>query len=1193
MGEPTRNDRPRSGSGAGKSDRPEPLAGTELDLSGRHAAAHLDVSGPVGAVRRPVRNAVDDTVPAPDSKPPEEARPPAMPAPRSERYRLGRELGRGGMGRVVEAFDTQLGRSVALKEVLPPKSGVATGTHRRFAREVQLTARLEHPSIVPLYDSGIGPEGRPYYVMRRVEGRPLDELISRARSLDERLTLIPNVLGAIDAVAHAHERGVIHRDIKPQNILVGKLGETVVIDWGLAKVIGEADSLRPDDDAPYEPSPADSLRTQIGSVFGTPGFMAPEQARGEELGTQGDVYALGAVLYQLLGGQPPHAGNSATEVIERTSKHEVKRLDQVAPGVPADLVTIVGKALALESAARYPDAGALADDVRRFLDGQLVAAHSYTKRQRLARFVRRHRAALSVLAVAAVAVAVMAWIGVARIVRERDDAAEARATALEQKAAAEDARDRLADRHDLLVVMQANALLETNPTEALAILKQLPQDSRRIPDARALAAAATVRGVGWALKGPAEFPTQLELDATARFLSHVTVDGMVRVWDLEKRRIVVQRRFGKEPRATWVAGGRLFVTSEAQPPELFDPVANATEKLALPPSRGIAVAATANGDRVVYRTPTGAVAYDVMARTAMPLPYTDAVDGVGIAPDGAWIVLNAMPKRAPPGGPGKGEPRRVIVYDARGVELTRHDGDFVGHIAVSRAKRFAVFEGTRVLECRLDGPAPVWTEVPLDLGPRMFVMWVAYRGEDLGIYVNGELRGWRSRDPDDPAAPKAPATPKPPVPRTWVMGRASLSGLITEVGDDTMMWPTVDGRLHFANELTEGNVVMPISITRAKFAGRAGTNRVVVVGDGVVAGFELDHVLVQRIRAPDGSTPSFVDDETLLVTRQTDSRWAWVDLRTGKATLVQYDPVGMLHGVYDVDDDGRVLLRESSPRGTRIMLMRRGQLKIEMLVDDRDAWARLIPGDAIVFGVGDGRVMARVGDERERELVKLDGVVADVAVAGHLRFAAKSNAGEIVRGDLASSKIERTRMTPARGVISVDGTGRVVVSENKRILAWDTRLEEIATFDRVVIGMAPVDGGLGVTLEGGEARVVDLRAGGAATHRVLPPGKHFPRFAANGKLIANIDAASRVQLVDLPSRARWSLPLLRDSNERVLGVSPSGRRILQATGFTIGVWRLPQIPQLPADFHAWLSEQTNAIVDKDGVLIWPWQQKTP
>src|SRR5690349_5242725 len=152
----------------------------------------------------------EDTIPASDLDDPE---PKAAPAA-DERYKLGDEIGRGGMGRVVEAYDTHLGRTVALKEVLQTASASLA---KRFNREVRITARLEHASIVPLYDSGVMADGRPYYVMRRVTGRPLDELIGRARGVDDRLALLPNLLSAMDAVGHAHQRGVIHRDLKPGN----------------------------------------------------------------------------------------------------------------------------------------------------------------------------------------------------------------------------------------------------------------------------------------------------------------------------------------------------------------------------------------------------------------------------------------------------------------------------------------------------------------------------------------------------------------------------------------------------------------------------------------------------------------------------------------------------------------------------------------------------------------------------------------------------------------------------------------------------------------------------------------------------------------------------------------------------------------------------------------------------------------
>ncbi|MEO7091774.1 MAG: serine/threonine-protein kinase, partial [Polyangiales bacterium] len=177
------------------------------------------------------------------------------PPPPEARYALGEEIARGGMGRVVDATDTVLGRVVAFKEALSEDPEA----RRRFAREIRITARLEHPSIVPVHDAGTTAEGSPFYVMRKVSGRPLEDLVVEADSLAKRLALVPHVLAAAQAIAHAHERGVLHRDLKPSNILVGSLGETVVIDWGLAKVIDEPDE--PDEPAVVPMiSAGDSLR---------------------------------------------------------------------------------------------------------------------------------------------------------------------------------------------------------------------------------------------------------------------------------------------------------------------------------------------------------------------------------------------------------------------------------------------------------------------------------------------------------------------------------------------------------------------------------------------------------------------------------------------------------------------------------------------------------------------------------------------------------------------------------------------------------------------------------------------------------------------------------------------------------------------------------------------------------------------
>ncbi|MBA2538908.1 MAG: serine/threonine protein kinase, partial [Deltaproteobacteria bacterium] len=296
--------------------------------------------------REPPRLDHADTLPA------VEVRPSSGILDASRRYTLGAEIARGGMGRVVEATDTLLGRQVALKAALADEPDAV----RRFARETQVTARLEHPSIIPVYDAGRTTDGLPYYVMRKVAGRPLEALIHERRTIDERLGLLPNVLAAVEAVAHAHGRGVLHRDLKPGNILVGELGETVVIDWGLAKVIDDVD------DAPVAEDPNAGLdaelKTRAGQVVGTPGFMAPEQLHGEPATRACDVYALGSLLYCMLAGEPPHAARSSDEMIALALRGPPLPIDEVISGVPGELVTILERAMAYDTSARYLDAGA-------------------------------------------------------------------------------------------------------------------------------------------------------------------------------------------------------------------------------------------------------------------------------------------------------------------------------------------------------------------------------------------------------------------------------------------------------------------------------------------------------------------------------------------------------------------------------------------------------------------------------------------------------------------------------------------------------------------------------------------------------------------------------------------------------------------------------------------------------------------
>jgi serine/threonine protein kinase len=296
------------------------------------------------------------------------------PAPRpADRYVIEREIAQGGMGRVFVGRDRRLGREVAVK-VLLDGDPVAS---RRFEREARVAARLQHPGIVTVYDAGFWPTGEPYLVMKHVLGRSLDRVIADAESLDDRLALLPHLIAVADALAYAHDQGIVHRDLKPSNVVVGAFGETVVIDWGLAKDLrGE----EPDETRPPRAGAAAEL-TVDGAVLGTPAYMAPEQAAGESVDVRADVYALGVMLYQSLTGAPPEL-QAATAAA----------LLALEPRAPADLAAIAAKALAPDKQQRYPSAFDLAEDLKRFQTGQLVAAHRYSSSALVRRFAARHPA---------------------------------------------------------------------------------------------------------------------------------------------------------------------------------------------------------------------------------------------------------------------------------------------------------------------------------------------------------------------------------------------------------------------------------------------------------------------------------------------------------------------------------------------------------------------------------------------------------------------------------------------------------------------------------------------------------------------------------------------------------------------------------------------------------------------------------
>ena len=461
-----------------------------------------------------------------------------LPSVPRDAYAVGPQVARGGIGRVMMARDQRLDRPVAIKELLVRSEAQV----QRFVREAALTARLQHPAIVPIYEAGRWSDGEPFYAMKLVSGRTLSDLIDEKRTLAERLSLLPHVLTVAQAIAYAHSQRILHRDLKPANVLVGEFGETVVIDWGLAKGLV-------DDDPPTSvrsPAVSGDGLTLDGAVVGTPAYMPPEQAAGAQVDERADVYAIGAMLYHLIAAVPPYHDVSWQRLFAMIATEAPRPLEEHAPTISDELCAIVNKAMARDPAARYQTAKALADDLHRFQTGQIVAAHTYSTARLLRRFWQRNRTALSIAASAiafVTAVVIGAFVeteaqrqtALARGLEAeeaRNVADEARKVADEARAAAEAAARQATARADDMTLLRAQDALARDPNEALAWLKALSPSFSNTREVRRLASDARARGISRAFRGHTGHVNDVvALPDGTRFVS-ASDDGTVRIWDV-------------------------------------------------------------------------------------------------------------------------------------------------------------------------------------------------------------------------------------------------------------------------------------------------------------------------------------------------------------------------------------------------------------------------------------------------------------------------------------------------------------------------------------------------------------------------------------------------------------------------------------------------------------------------------------
>jgi serine/threonine-protein kinase len=294
-----------------------------------------------------------------------------------ERYVRIRTLGEGGMGEVLLCRDRQIGRAVAMK-VVHPEHDAEPDRRARFLREARIQGQLEHPAIVPVYDLERGRDGHPFFTMKRVRGETLEDILERFRQGESeaereytRHRLLSSFARVCLAVDFAHSRGIVHRDLKPANLMLGRFGEVYVLDWGLAKRLDEGDDVSLDEWQASKISLASGPCTDAGVVIGTPAYMAPEQIQGEIVGPRADIYALGAILFEILTLEMLHGSDSPVRMLRRALVGVDARASRRAPDrmIPPELEAICVRATARNASDRYGSARELADAVEAHLAG--------------------------------------------------------------------------------------------------------------------------------------------------------------------------------------------------------------------------------------------------------------------------------------------------------------------------------------------------------------------------------------------------------------------------------------------------------------------------------------------------------------------------------------------------------------------------------------------------------------------------------------------------------------------------------------------------------------------------------------------------------------------------------------------------------------------------------------------------------
>jgi WD40 repeat protein len=1099
-----------------------------------------------------------------------------LPVVQRERYATAREIGRGGLGRVTAAQDQRLGREVAIKELFEPYGD----RQSRFLREALVTARLQHPSIVPVYDAGYWPNGAPFYAMKLVSGRNLAELIDGARTIADRMSYFAHAIAVVEAIAYAHSQRILHRDLKPSNIIVGEYGETVVVDWGLAKPLdAPADELAA---GPYRDAAAGL--TVAGSVLGTPGYMAPEQARGDDVDERADIYALGAVLYHLLTGGPPYPAGPAQDVLHQVKRNDPPPLAERAPDAPPELVTIVEKAMARDPELRYQSARALADDLRCFHDGQLVSVHHYSPWALAQRWLQRHRALVLVASALLVILAGTAVWSVQRIIHERNRAERSAAQA-------EAARMSAQQRAEELTVAQAAH--QRDATAAVAWLGSLPVTSTSWPEAQLVAVAARNHGVArhvWRDHGGDL--TDLALSPDGRVLASASRDGSVVLRDLERGTITRIDDFSGwvtdvafSPTQPHLAtadrghGVRIWSLS-GRPVQRFDEHRAPVQRVAFSPDGSLLASADSSG-AIVLRALAGGPSRALAGHTTEVQQLAFSPDGAHLAAVGqdgsAWLWSVAGPGRSLTGHAdqiGGQTPARLhdLAFSGDGAWLatTTAAGGVVRVFAVPGARLHAEYEhGAEVLALAFaPGGAPALATAASDGAIRR---WDLGSGAEARLGMHDEAAVAVAFSPD---GARLASAGDDGVVRLWD----------SETGAEVRQYAGARDRVH-----------------RLVFAPDGGR----LWSMGRVSGvreWDLAEVTRLRMRGPLGSVNALAvaPGGTHAATGHGFGSVMLWDLATGQGTEVDNHGHGSIIAALAFSSDRRYLASGGQSGAVRLYDRQNGrQGGARVLGTHGDFWVRWLDFSR------DGRLLASGGDDGaiavwNLETGQMQRLVAGTASVRYLAFspdggllAAAAVDGAIALWELSSGTQRALGSHPggARHVVfSPDGAWLASGGLDHQVRLWNVRTGESRAHaghrgDINELYFSP-DGRYLASIAWGDPFVLllDLQDG---------TGAHLPiegplglAWAPDGVHLAAVGEDATVWLWHAATRQGQVIDQLGSAAD-IVAFSDDGTRLLAGNrGSELLVWRL-DLPAEPAALLAWIGRVTTAALDKNGRLASP------